>query len=717
MNLIRIMPAEGEKMENKKVNYCSYAFVVTLLTTSYVRGSLAEEPTLLPEVSVSSTTIEAPLQLSPVSASVKSSEEITDRSADNIQQLIDFVPNLNFSGGTSRPRFFQIRGVGELEQYEGAPNPSVGYFVDGLDLSGLGGSSTLFDIDQVEVLRGPQSIRYGANALAGTISYNSKDPSAKLNGITQISGGTDEYRSGGAAVGGAVDGTNEKLLFRVSAFNLRSDGFRKNLFLDRDDTNKRDETTARVKLKALPSEWLEVDLTGMWFDYSNGYDAFALNNAFTTQSDRPGRDVQRTAGTVLKTKIRLGEIGELTNTTSYSNSDNDYGFDGDWGNPPLWEPYNPYDYRSSSFRQRDTFSEELRVSSRDDSYTHGENSRWVGGLYLQTLDEETHIDELASEEIYDQLDSQYIGRTYAIFGQYELPIQKGLSLTSGLRGEIRGMDYDDSTGSSFDPINRMWGGHLTLGYDIDEANYAYALVSRGFKGGGFNAGPSVPAGNRIFSPEALWNIETGVKSELIERRLRLNTSLFSMFRRSQQVKFGFQENPNDPLSFIYLTDNAAQGVNLGLETELTFIASESLELFAAGSLLDTEFRDYAALGRDLTGREQSSASPWQLALGAKVLFSERIYARLDYTARDSFYFDDAHDQKSEPYNIFNLSLGYDYGPFKAQLWARNLFDERYAVRGFFFGNEPPDFPNKLYIQRGDPFQAGFTLTYQFDTDA
>ena len=105
----------------------------------------------------------------PASVTVFDSTQVEELAVQHFEELINVVPNLNWSGDGHRARYFQIRGVGELEQYQGAPNPSVGFLVDDIDFSGIGTIATLFDIEQVEVLRGPQGSRYGANALAGLI--------------------------------------------------------------------------------------------------------------------------------------------------------------------------------------------------------------------------------------------------------------------------------------------------------------------------------------------------------------------------------------------------------------------------------------------------------------------------------------------------------------------------------------------------------------------
>jgi outer membrane receptor protein involved in Fe transport len=87
---------------------------------------------------------------------------------------------------------------------------------------------------------------------------------------------------------------------------------------------------------------------------------------------------------------------------------------------------------------------------------------------------------------------------------------------------------------------------------------------------------------------------------------------------------------------------------------------------------------------------------------------------VDVTARDEFYFDVSHDQKSSAYELVHARVGCEGDSWSMQLWARNLFDKRYAVRGFYFGNEPPDFPNTLYTRLGDPRHVGVTIEKRFN---
>ena len=115
---------------------------------------------------------------SPSSISLFNNREIEYRNGSHFQNIINLIPNLNYSGGTSRPRYFQIRGIGERSQYtgEGAPNFSIGYMIDGIDYTGIGMIGILFDTKQIEVFRGPQSSIYGKDAMGGLINITSKEP-------------------------------------------------------------------------------------------------------------------------------------------------------------------------------------------------------------------------------------------------------------------------------------------------------------------------------------------------------------------------------------------------------------------------------------------------------------------------------------------------------------------------------------------------------------
>src|ERR1039458_4060332 len=114
-----------------------------IVVTASLRGSSAAQP--------------------PQSVSVLDAATLQGAGVQHLEDVLSLIPNLSWASGTSRPRFFQLRGIGEVEQYQGAPNPSVGFLIDDIDFSGVGMPATLFDVRQVEVLRGPQGTSYGAN--------------------------------------------------------------------------------------------------------------------------------------------------------------------------------------------------------------------------------------------------------------------------------------------------------------------------------------------------------------------------------------------------------------------------------------------------------------------------------------------------------------------------------------------------------------------------
>ena len=211
----------------------------------------------------------------------------------------------------------------------------------------------------------------------------------------------------------------------------------------------------------------------------------------------------------------------------------------------------------------------------------------------------------------------------------------------------------------------------------------------------------------------MWNAEVGVKSSFANDRLFLSSSLFYNLRKDQQVETSFQIDPNDPASFVFFTDNAAEGRSVGLEADVRWLPSDAIELYVTVGLLDAEFDQFVTPQVSISGRDQAHAPNYTAAFGGVYRHHSGIFARLDVSAKDEFCFVVSHDQNSESYSVTNMRVGYEAERWTTQLWLRNAFDERYAVRGFYFGNEPPNFPNALYIRQGDPRQIGITFDMRF----
>nr|MDJ0918875.1 TonB-dependent receptor [Woeseiaceae bacterium] len=189
--------------------------------------------------------------------------------------------------------------------------------------------------------------------------------------------------------------------------------------------------------------------------------------------------------------------------------------------------------------------------------------------------------------------------------------------------------------------------------------------------------------------------------------------VFYARRDDQQVRTSVQLVPGDPTTFVFFTDNAARGETIGLEADLRWFATDALEFYANLGLLRAEFDEFDNGFADLTGRDQAHAPRYTAAIGGRYSHVSGFFVQLDATAKDAFYFDVSHDQRSEAYELLHARAGYEADTWSVSVWARNLTDERYAVRGFFFGNEPPDFPATLYTRLGDARQLGVTFDWGF----
>ncbi len=665
----------------------------------------------LEEVVISASLRSTPLRELPQSVTVLDGQTLQAAGVQHFEDVLGLVPGLSWASGTSRPRYFQIRGIGETEQYQGAPNPSVGFLIDDIDFSGVGMPATLFDLDRIEVLRGPSSTVYGANALAGLISVRGRDPGRAFELGGELTAGDYGTTAVGVVAGdGRDDGTAG---WRLAAHRYQSDGFRRDEYLGRDSTNGYDESTVRGKLAWDPSPQLHSALTLLYADLNNGYDAWSVDNTRITRSNQPGRDAQRSSGAALRLEYTTAS-GKWLSITSAADSDIDYSFDGDWGNDPYWGASAPYDYFEGHQRTRQTLAQDLRYVGAGVPLAAGVLSPVLGAYVLRLREDDVQLDTW-NDQYYGAgqsiLDSNYQATNAALYGSLELAGAARGTLTLGLRAEQRTADYADSSDAPFPQAkSQLLGGNLSWLWKSSAARQYYATLARGYKAGGFNIGADIDPAQRQFSSETLWNLELGVRATGLADRLEFNADVYAMRRSSMQVYNSRQLLPNNPLTYVFYTDNAAHGDNIGAEAELHWRPQPRWMLAATAAIQDTRYLGYVNDGLDLRGREQAFAPPWQFSASAGYEHPAGAFARADLQAQDGFYFSSSHNQRARARALVNLRVGWHARHWTASLWARNLFDATYSVQGFYFGDEPPDFPVKLYLQNGDPRQLGVTVT-------
>jgi iron complex outermembrane recepter protein len=716
---------------------CILLLVLTVSPPVDASDSPSNDPQL-DEIIVTATLRAVPAMEVPASITVLDSQTLQDAGRANFEDVLGLIPNLNWAGDTSLPRYFQLRGIGELQQYQGAPNPSVGFLIDDIDFSGLGTAGTLYDIDQVDVLRGPQATRYGANALGGLIYLRSAEPTDTLYGRVDLDGGDYGTRSEGAVISGPIGSLDSG--FRLAVQHYYTNGYYDNVYLNRDDTNRQDEYTYRAKWAFTPSDSLRVELTAMQVDIDNGYDAFTVDNSRNTESDQPGVDSQHSTGVSARVHYLASDKVGFTAVATYAKSIIKYSYDGDWGNPVLWAPVATV-YQASEVQNRDrtTKTIELRLGTED---THGFG--WLVGFYGNLLDESLSDLSLSDyqplgtpfDPIDDQsdsvIDSGYRARNLALFGELDGDLTANLRWSFGLRGERWSANYQGTTTdflgtntgytnapvtqtaiesvtpATLSPVNNLWGGHASLTYKLDSTQSIYTTVSRGYKAGGFNLSQGLLPNQLSFNPETDVNLEAGYKADMLDHRLKINADVFYLYRHDAQITTSFQSDPSNPDDFVFYTGNAASGHNYGLESDADWRATDRVTLGANLGLLQTYFEDFVqqgATGATLlsVSRELAEAPHWQAAVNATYRDPRGPFARVDVTGMGGYYFDlPPNETTSKPYGLLNAKIGWETARWSAYLSGRNLLDKRYPVRGFYFGDIPPSFSNQVYIQLGDP---------------
>ena len=682
--------------------------ITCLLCLAFPAPLVQAETSYTEEIIVTAEFRDTSVSGAPSSISVLRPEE-HGTVVNHLEEVLNRAPNVNFASGASRGRFIQIRGIGERAQFSTPLNPSVGLIVDGVDLSGIGTVATLFDVEQIEVLRGPQGTLYGANALAGLINVVTADPTNERTGRVRAEVG--DYGTFG--IGGAISGPiSDTVGYRISAQTYRDDGFIDNEFLGDDDTNDHREDTIRAKLVwgGDSSQW---QLAFGRIDVDNGYDAFSLDNDRNTLSDEPGSDEQETNYIALSTAFDFSDSIDFQGSVTFADSDISYGYDEDW----TFTGFDPIGYTSTDRyeRDRETLTAEARWLSKPEATLAGWD--WVFGLYH--LNQEVDLDRTYTFDA--PFMSSFDVDRIAAYGEISRQVSDRWRLTLGGRVENHSSDYQDDRGVNFDPDEDFFGGRIVLEREMNNGSLVYASITQGYKAGGFNIDGSLPVDLREFDSETLWNIEFGQKARFFDERFSVRAAVFYMQRDDIQISTSTTRpidpnDPNSPVEFIPYTGNAAEGFNRGVEVELEYFANDQLTLFANLGYLDTEFEDYIDnSGRDLDGREQAHAPSYQYFAGAIYEFGAGWSAEVQLEGKDEYFFSDSHGAKSDSYNLVNASVTYRGDGWRAQLWGRNITDEDYFVRGFFFGNDPRDFYTaRPFTQLGEPSRFGLTVEASFN---
>ncbi|HEX2852943.1 MAG TPA: TonB-dependent receptor [Opitutaceae bacterium] len=682
-------------------------------------------PAATPAVKLEPVRVTADLWESPLARTAASVTVFDDAAlrAGNIRHfgdVVDQIPNLTWTGGTSRPRYLQIRGIGENSQYEGeTPDSAVRFLADDFDFTGLGTLGGTFDVRQVEVLRGPQAGAFGANAAGGVVRLVTNAPTPFWTGLVETTLGDDSLREGGFAVGGPLVASKPELwMVRLAIHQHNSDGFRRNVSVNR-DTNARDEFTARLRLTANLSPAWRWEGTVLFSDVNNGFDEFALdNNGSRTFSDQPGRDEQTSTAASLRGSYSGLSGARLTTITTGSRVESVYSYDDDW----TAASYMGFSYLR---RDRDLFTQEVRLDSALVHDALGWIDRWTIGAYFSKTDEEgayTNVDPFNLRG----LRSDYSADNLALYGQFAHDFSASTRLVVGLRTErvdlegrgiktrFRKIPGTNDAVVTFQPSfeDTVFGGKVALEHDLSADMLVFGSVTRGYKAGGVNvdARISPPADPLTYDTEMLWNYEVGVRGSWFNRVLTGELTAFYLDRDDTQVRdsAGFGGN------YRFFTANGRSAHISGLEASATYAVTQELSLHGTFAHMASELDRFTlSTGNTGGGRRLANTPRYSYTFGARYRDASGFFLNADLVGRATQFDSNNQNEARRAFHVYNASLGYAWQEWTFTLWGRNLFNARYEKRVFFFGNEDPNYVETRYEDRADPRQVGVSAAFRF----
>jgi iron complex outermembrane receptor protein len=692
----------------------------------------AAEPNTLEELVVTAQKRSENVQDVPIAITALSPQALKDQHVTNILDLNNLSPSLQIKtdDNAANPKIF-IRGVG-LNDFNPNTATPVAIYTDGVYIgSPLAQMGQFFDLDRIEVLRGPQGTLYGRNTTGGAINVISKKPTQDFTADASAEYGRFNSLNLEGAVGGPI--IKDVLAFRLAALYVKDDGHTLNR-LTGDHGNDADRWTTRLSLLYTPTSSFQV-LAQARYGLSMGGSILAYNRSILPQTAAAtgpdgfcapafytsgqcadvlgyantstnkyqgdylfeGHDKVRTYGGSVTATWDLGKLSLVSVT----------GYDGAWRGDLEDTNAGPDNLITAWYlAKQSVVSEELRAQS------NGEGPlKWVGGLYL------AH-DDLKTDSYYDILRAarnptpanpsgadlaNSIGvfgwpykqttDSWAVFGQGDYSLTDRLTLTLGLRYSQDRKDFHYVSNAEFGAVTffaidkaKTFGsisGKLGAEYKVSPDLNLYASYNRGYKSGGFFGGQSVePANFTPYRDEKVDAFEAGAKSLWFDRRLRANLSAFYYDYQDLQVYTLVLQG----LVTVQNFTNASNAEIYGAEAELAATPIKGLDLSLNASWLEATYQNFKSLAGDYSGNRLPDAPKFSLTAQGRYawpLLGGEAHVEADASYRSKVFYDTRNVARlSDPARTFvNAQLGWTTPDkhYEVGVWGRNIFNETNIV--------------------------------------
>ena len=643
----------------------------------------AKEISSLNKVTVTAQKQSENIQNVPISLTVFDDISIEDKQIHTVKDIASYTPNLMFfEHGASGMVSPSSRGIfAEMQTL----TTSVGMYIDGVPVSfGFGFDEILVDVEQIEVLKGPQGTLYGKNTEAGVINIITKKPNNEFKGKIGVEVANDNKKQITLNASGPI--LKDKLYLGVSAQHYEKDGDLKHSTSGK-IVDDRETNYAKINLRWTPKDDLNISLISSKVKYNDG--DWAMNNASASKkevnSNFEGYNKSESLMNALKIHYKINDLDLQSITTHRTYKDiGAHDFD----HSPMTFMHTD---KSNTFKK---VSQEFKISKQKENYS------WLVGVYADK-DDNTYnyvtmsVNPMFAGKTYRKLKDDSLG----IFTHGSFNINDKLTIIGGLRFDKDKKTYKDKSynidlkrdGTNISP-------KIALNYNISNNAMTYINISKGYRSGGFN--PFAPTGySKTYDEETLISYEIGSKNSFFDNRLIFNSAIYYMDISDMQVNTSI---PNG--GFASYMSNATKATSKGVEIELNYQATDELSLFSSVGYNKTEFGDFSDTKGDYSGNTNPYAPKYNYNIGTQYRNALGYYASMNINGYGKMYFDKANKYAKKAYNLVNVKLGYETKHYDIYLYGKNIFDKNHDSDGYFSGK---------YVIYSEPREIGVQLAYRF----